>query len=334
MPAQLGGSSSQFEVAGYNVYGTGAKRTSTPVIPGAPGAPSNLSMQQSATSATFRWAAPVYTGAAPVSKYTVTVNGNAATSCTVAAPATTCTINGLPIRKALVAQAQATNSVASTSGPVASFTMVGPPPAPTKVLAIGTNGGGIISWDVPADVDSLSPVDSYKVEGSGLFIAPFDACTAASFVLACNVTDLVQGGSYYFVARAVNAYGPGPASQVSNIMTATAVKETITGDPSAPRNVTGSYVGDQFVVRWSAPEDRGGAVQLLYLARLSTASPPFFPLLGCNTYGNSCSIPVSEIRRVMDKYGLDYFDFRVSAVNSRGDHSEAGWLRGGSRPKP
>lgn len=107
--------SNQLVVFGAALYGEGNDTWVARAVPAPPSAPTKVHATSSKTTITVTWSAPVYLGATPVSKYTVTLTpGNK--NCTTTG-ATHCSIAGLDVKDHYTVAVKASNSIGS--GPAA-----------------------------------------------------------------------------------------------------------------------------------------------------------------------------------------------------------------------
>lgn len=171
---------------------------------------------------TVAWTAPTYIGASAVQSYRVTSSPGGNT-CVVAAPATTCVVEGLTAGTPYTFTVQARNStgiwgpVSSASAavtPWASPSQAFAPSAPLDVAAVPGDGQATVTWRPPADSGSF-PVSHYLVTAS----PGGQTCLAKAPVLTCTVTGLTNGSTYTFVVMALNGAGWGAPSAGSGPVT-------------------------------------------------------------------------------------------------------------------
>jgi titin len=242
------GNSNTFTVTATNSVGTGpASAPSTAItIPTLPGAPTNVVATAGVGQATVSWSAPVNTGGATISSYTVTVVETGATSIVNAGTSTT--ITGLVAGQSYTFTVAATNIVGTgpASSPSTAITIPTVPGAPTGVSATPGPGGGqaTVTWVPPAS--GGSPITSYTVT------VVETGATMQSGVPSATVTGLTPGSSYTFTVFATNAVGNGPPSSASTSITLPTV-------PGAPTIVMVTGGAGQVTVTWSAPASNGGS---------------------------------------------------------------------------
>jgi hypothetical protein len=176
---------------------------------------------------------------------------------------------------------------------------VGPPGAPTKVLAVAGNASAHITWGAaPANG---SAVTKYVVEGAG---APHEVGARQR---SLDVAGLVNGQQYKFSVYAVNAKGAGP-KRVANPVVPTAEV------PDAPASVTAQEQKDGSVVlRWPMANGQGRKI-LQYSVAAVSGGAAVDPM---TTKETTLTIPPGKLA-----YGTQYA-FTVTAVNDRGASSKA-----------
>jgi len=196
------------------------------------------------TEAVVTWSAPTNNGGNAIASYTATASPGAAT-CTIAAPATTCTITGLTNGTAYTVSVVATNAAGnSAASATAAVTPRTVPGAPQNVVATAGNSAVQIAWDAPAS-NGGSVITGYTVTGS-----PAGSCTTNGST-SCVITGLTNGTEYTFTVTATNAAGTGIASDGE-----TATPVTV---PTQPVSVTATGGANSVLVTWQAPADSGGS---------------------------------------------------------------------------
>ena len=236
---------------------TGVTASATPVAPTPPGAPTGVTATAGNGQATISWNAPSSAGSSVITSYTVTASPGGRT-CTVNAPATTCTISGLTNGTAYTFSVVAT-STAGNSSPSSASTSVSPqatvPSAPTNVTAASGNGEATVSWTTPVS-DGGESIDGYIVTSSpdGL------TCTAVAPDTTCTITGLTNGTAYTFTVVASNNIGTSDPSSTSNSVTPAA-------GPSAPDRAQVTPGNHSATINWKAPAD--GATPIRYVVTMN-----------------------------------------------------------------
>lgn len=168
-------------------------------------------------------------------------------------------------------------------------------PAAIADLA-GTPGNGYVdlAWSAPSNGGSA--ITAYRIYRNGSFLAEIG--TNTSF----RASGLLNGVSYTFTVRAVNAVGEGPAS---NEAVATPVTT-----PDAPTGLSAVKGNGLVSLSWSAPAQNGGSAITNYHVYVGTTS-------GAATYrastgGANTSFVVNGLTN-----GQTYF-FNVTAQNAVG----------------
>lgn len=235
------------ELRAINAVGASMPSQPVKVIPGTPGAPTNLVPTPKLRSATIAFTPPVVTGTSRITNYEYQLNGvgpwmpfePAITGSPGTIPMLT---NGPTYAIAL----RAVNSVGpgEPSDPV-TVTVQDAPSAPEAVTGVGGDSRATINWTMQG---TTSPaVQNYEVEYStspnGPFLAPAGGTckpSVAAPAMTCSVTGLTNGTKYYFRVTAQNALGTSKVSEVSDAV-------LVAGAPSAPR-VQNATPGDGRIV--------------------------------------------------------------------------------------
>jgi hypothetical protein len=224
-----------FRVRASNAAGTSPWSTpSSPVTPVAvPNPPTNVTATAGDRQASVSWTASVTSGAS-VTGYTVTSSPDART-CTGGPAPTSCTVPGLrntvTYAFSVVAHSAAGDSLAGTSNTVTPFTV---PEAPSSPGA--TPGDGSASVSFAAGGTGGSPITNYAYTlDAGVTWTPFSPAITASPV---TVTGLVNGTAYSILLRAVNAAGPGTASEPASVTPHSEPSVTSTSPDSRPQGTT------------------------------------------------------------------------------------------------
>lgn len=197
-----------------------------PGIPGTPTAVAGVDGQATVTIS------PPGSGGTPTS-YSVTASPGGG-ACTVAVPATSCTMTGLTNGTPYTFTSTATNGAgtSSASGASNSVTPVAatqPPAAPNAPTAVPGDGQATVSITAGSGGD---PGTSYTVTAS-----PGSAtCTGAGAFGSCTVTGLTNGTAYTFTATAANSFGASAASPSSSAITPV---PPLPGTPGTPSAVAG-----------------------------------------------------------------------------------------------
>ena len=234
-------------------YGEHASVTATPT--GAaqePTAPQNLMATPGDGEVTLNWEPPANNGGGDIERYDYRVDNGVWMS---AGLALTATVTGLTNGQSYQFEVQAVNSAGPSSSVAMVMSTPGAVPGPPQgVTAAAGNGQVTLAWMAPAD-DGGSPITGYEyeIDGSGTWMDAGSDMTE-------TVTGLMNGTSYLFRVRAVNAVGagmpapgvrgmpmapdPGPQVTVKSVSTDTSVMEsgglTVTVTMTVPAGTKGA----------------------------------------------------------------------------------------------
>lgn len=204
------------------------------------------------------WTEPVANGGSAVESYDVTATpaaGGEPIVSALGAEARSVTLTGLADAARYVVRVAAHNAAGAGAPAVADATTavgdVTEPDAPTSVVVTPADRALNVSWYVPASAGGTA-VTGYEVRATpavaGVAVPP--AVPVAAGTTSARVPGLLNGVAYDVGVVAVNAVGrslPGLAG---------GTPRTVPGAPV----IDGVFVGDaRAVVRWTAPDDDGGA---------------------------------------------------------------------------
>ncbi|MBU6328891.1 MAG: fibronectin type III domain-containing protein [Acidobacteria bacterium] len=244
-------------VAATNAAGSTSTEAPTAAIPyTTPGAPSSVSAVAFDRSLIVSWVAPTATGSTALTGFIATASPGGAT-CTVVAPALTCTIGGLTNGTRYTVTARATNIAGTGPASVASAAVaprISAPLAPTGVSLSAGSSSVLVSWSAP-DADGGSAIIRYVATAS-----PGGAtCTATAPATTCTIVGITPGTPVTVTVVAVNAIGTGPSSTAS----ASVIPYT---RPGAPTGVALADADGALVVTWTAPASNGSNAITSYTA--------------------------------------------------------------------
>jgi hypothetical protein len=216
--------------------------------------------------ATVNWTAPAQSVPA-ITGYTVErTNGTTVVLTNVPATARTLTATGLTNGTAYTFRVRAVNANGPGAYSTASNTVTPAAPTAPGVPTIGTatagNASAIVRWTPPAS-DGNSPITRYEVRvlNAATNATVGAARPAGANATALTVTGLVNGTSYRFQVRAVNAVGLGALSPSSNAVTPV----TVPGTPAVVIGTPGG-IGNPItaVVQWTGVTVTGGSAITRY----------------------------------------------------------------------
>lgn len=193
-----------------------------PVDTGVPSAPRSTTAAPADRSLLVAWQAPSSSGGSAITSYTATAwsaatGGTSAGTCPPS-PATDlgCTITGLVNGTTYYVDVTATNSLGTSlpSSPRVLAVPASVPGAPQGLTAAAGDASTAVAWQAPAS-NGGSAVTSFTARA---WTSPGDGSIVGSCqpspltALACTITGLTNGTTYYVDATAANAAGSGLAS--------------------------------------------------------------------------------------------------------------------------
>jgi predicted phage tail protein len=250
-------------VRAVNVAGTGpasAPVNATPrTTPGIPGA---LVATRGNASVSLTWDPPTTNGGQPITDYVVqyatNANGSFTTFTDGTSTATSATVTGLSNGTAYVFRVSAVNVAgAGTATALVAATPLAPPNAPT-ITSI-SSGSQYLQVSFAAPSNGGSPITAYEYRLDG-------GTWRSSVVMGSPMTisGLTNGHTYQVEIRALNAVGPGGASNT--------VSAKPYGLPSAVAGFLASPGAGTVALSWDAASDNGSAITAYNIIRWSAAS--------------------------------------------------------------
>ena len=187
---------------------------------------------------------------------------------------------------------------------------VSQPPSPPRNLRVTEVGSGYvkIAWDTPSN-DGGSSVTNYKIyRGTSPGGESLYTTISADWTTFNNNANVVNGTTYYYKVKAVNAVGD---SGFSNEVSATVPLETTV--PSPPRNLRVTEVGSGYVkIAWDTPSNDGGSSVTNYKIYRGTSpgGESLYTTISADwtTFNNNANVV----------NGTTYY-YKVKAVNAVGD---------------
>lgn len=305
-----------FTVAAVNDVGSSPPSNEASATPATvPGAPTSLVPTPGDTSVELAWSAPTSDGGSPISAYKVyegtTAGGESSTPVDCAAiTATSCVVSDLTSAQQYYFVVKAVNAYGDSpaSNEVSAIPVPGVAGAPTDLIATSGTTSISLSWTAPVSNGGSKITGYYVYEGTSPGGESSDSviCTPTNppAETPCVVTALATDTTYYFVVKALNAYGYSAASNEASA--------TLAAKPDAPTMLTATPENTSVALSWTAPASDGGS-----------------PITGYDVYegstsGGESSKPVNAELVTTTSYdvtgltnGTPYF-FTVTAVNEVG----------------
>jgi hypothetical protein len=305
-PSLTNGTSYTFKVLAQNQQGDSLLSVRSaaviPVIPvGPPDAPTISLIAVGDRSATISWAAPTNTGGAAITKYCVTSNPGGFVVDNLSGSTLTATISGLTKATTYTFTVEATNSATfSSSVTSGSVIAVGPPDAPTGVIATAISGSATVNWEAPTNTGGAA-LTGYTIElykGTEI-VYSYDFLLTVSSELTYTLSSLTNGTSYTFKVIAKNSSNLESLPVESTPVT----PATVPGKPTGVNGISRNGIVD---VSWTAPNN-GGAPITKYRV---TSNPGSFT---ADVSGDTTTVAATNLTN-----GQAY-TFTVVATNIKGD---------------
>ena len=166
------------------------------------------------------------------------------------------------------------------------------PDAPRSVVTTAGSTTTDVSWLAPTS-NGGTPITSYTASAYAAASggAAIRSCTPSPATdLACTITGLTNGTTYYVDVVATNIVNSSVAS-APRVSTSPSAAPT---QPTAPQGVTPAAANVSAVVTWTAPTSNGGSAILSYTARAYAASSGGGILQSCQPSpltALTCTIP-------------------------------------------
>ena len=209
--------SETYTVTVQAINAIGSATSSAQFLVAAPGPPDITVLSISANPNSVTVSVSPTTSGGPPSSYIVYAGG---TSCSITAPATTCSLSGLPAGANTVT-ASATNPLGTGTNTSGTTVFLEPPGAPDGAPTLSAApsiaiGNGSASITVASATTGGIPA-YYVVTASSTTAPPVvRTCTFSPPATGCTVSGLTNGVTYTFTSSAVNDFGTSPASPPSD----------------------------------------------------------------------------------------------------------------------
>ncbi|MBV9953603.1 MAG: fibronectin type III domain-containing protein [Acidimicrobiia bacterium] len=315
-----------FTVKAVNEIGQGAASNEASATPSGatvtvPGAPTDLVATLGDGAAHLEWTPPASDGGSAVTGYNVyegtslggesdtPVNAEPVTDPSFDVPGLT---DGTTYFFTVTAINDSGEGAASNEASVTPSAVTVDVPGPVAIEALPGDGSATVQWN-PPDSDGGSPVTGYNIyaaASAGGELLPVNASPLPPDATSFPVTGLDNGTTYFFLVKAVNDVGEGPASNE-----ASTTPSALAGPPGPPVGLTAAPNVGSTTLRWSPPVSDGGT-----------------PITGYNVYegtspGGEASTPVNPEPLAASATSFDAtgltdrttYSFVVQAINAIGE---------------
>jgi hypothetical protein len=210
----------------------------------------------------------------------------------------------IPVTVAASGYLTKTTNVSVDGDEIVTVTLQTPAPGSPTIMGntVAWHESAVVSWSQPAFAGG-SPITGYVVTPYiGYF--PLTPTTFNSTATTQVMTGLTDGETYRFRVQAINSFGSGPYSKVTNAVT------PHTSEPAPPTIILNATAGDQSAtVSWTAPFTDGGSPLTGYIV---TPYIGYFPLVPTTFNSTDTTQVVTGLTN-----GTSY-RFRVQATNALG----------------
>lgn len=318
-PTLTAGTNYYFSVVATNAVGDSVPAESTAMPFTLPGAPTGLSATEGDTTVTLLWLAPSFNGYSPIDYYVVFKGG---VDVAHIAPLTA-TVTGLTNATTYSFAIAAHNAAGiGPLSPLISATPHATPPtvpsAPAQLIAIPGNAEVTLSWSIPSS-NGGSAIDYYLVYYGTIN----DPSTWVPYVYIATsntqvITGLTNNVLYYFIVKAHNVAGYGPASPTA---TATPTPSV----PSAPILISAIPKNTGVELTWLAPAYVGSGINRYMVWRGNSSTPNIFHAITAPDTLTYLSLYINLKKD--DGTQADFQYFGIKATNSSGDSPMSNVLR-------
>ena len=194
----------RFSIVAVNAAGSSLPATTSVVTPLiVPQSPTDLGVELGNGEVTISWLAPVDTGGAALTGFTVTaVPGGL--SCTAGAGDTSCVVTGLTKGSTYTFEVVAENTVGSSLPATIDATVPTRPEAPVISSVVPGPGSLEVTW-LPSTSDGGAPITTYRVTAAAGGVN--STCEVPATETSCTVTGLRGGVEHVLYVQAINLAG-------------------------------------------------------------------------------------------------------------------------------
>ena len=283
------GVSYKFRVQALGVDGSGDSAlspSSDPIVPQAPGRPTNVDVVGGDRQIAVSWTAPDLTGR--VAYYVATATPGGATCQTKTNVDTECVITGLQNATVYTVVVTAVGTTGLGNADSRASTRVRPtagiPGSPTGVGAKGGDGSAVVTWTAPAPADTGDGIARYYVAATDGKGGGKTCLTPDGSTLTCTITGLTNLQKYTVTVVSIGKAASG------NSRPSTGVDVTPSAAPGAPTGVKVTPGSKTLEVIWAAGSAGSGIGGFTATAIPTTGSPTPFTCGPTDKNATTCSI--------------------------------------------
>ena len=320
------GTAYDLRIAATNAAGPGIGASAGPVMPGGPGAPTDVRVSPGDGFLALSWATPSFDGGSPVTGYVIgykesSADDDAWSETAVAANVLLHRLEGLTNGTVYDLRVAAVN----TAGTGTWATLTGiprtVPDAPQDLTATPGDGSLALAWAAPAS-DGGSPVTGYVIQVTDSLVGASAEVRVAVGVLSYPFAGLTNETTYDVSVAATNVAGTGASATLA---AAPSPAPTV---PDAPQDLTVTPGDGSLALAWAAPASDGGSAVTGYIIEHKETSADDDSWTEASAAADARSHTLDGLTN-----GTTY-DIRIAAANTAGTSTWATLTATPEQPEP